>query len=208
MICSDFFEVDKNWDLIQFFSPSASPIDWLKNIDKFFEQNHFECRKDIPAGCSVGNNVFIASDVKLPQFCVIESNAYIGSGTEIRPFAYIRKDVIIGKNCVIGNSCELKNSILLNNVQVPHFNYVGDSLLGNNTHIGAGVILANLRLDNKSIVLRTKTERINSGLRKIGAIMSDNSEVGCNSVLNPGTILAKNVKIAALQSVKGYIDCL
>ena len=207
MICSDFFEIDNKWGLIQFFSPSASPIDWLKNIEFFFAQNHFECRKDVPAGCHIGANVFIAQDVKLPPVCVVEDNVYIDSGTEIRPFAYIRKNVIIGKNCVIGNSCELKNSILMNNVQVPHFNYVGDSLLGNHTHIGAGVILANLRLDNKNIILRTNTECIDSGLRKFGAIMSDHSEVGCNSVLNPGTILAKNVKISALQSVKGYIDC-
>lgn len=206
MNCADFFEITEGWELEKYFNITESPVQWLLNISQVFQENRFLLKKDIPAGCHIGDNVFIAHDVKLPPVCVIEGNAYIDSGTEVRPFAYIRKNVVIGKNCVIGNSCELKNSILLNNVQVPHFNYVGDSILGNNTHIGAGVILANLRLDNKSIILKYGNKIIDSGLRKFGSILSDGSEVGCNSVLNPGAILAKNVKIGPMSQINGYVN--
>ena len=122
--------------------------------------------------------------------------------TIIRPNAYIRGNVFIGSNNVIGNSTELKNCILLDNVQVPHYNYVGDSILGNNVHLGAGVIVSNLRSDKKNI----KIGDINTGLRKVGAFIGDNVEVGCNSVICPGTVIGKNSTIYPLVMVRGIID--
>jgi NDP-sugar pyrophosphorylase family protein len=137
--------------------------------------------------------------------CAIRGPCYIGAETEIRPFAYIRENCIIGERCVIGNSTEIKNSILLNGVQVPHFNYIGDSILGNCAHLGAGVILANLRLDGKSVKIFDGEEAFDTNRRKFGAIVGDCAEVGCNSVLNPGTVLSRGSKIASNVSLGGFI---
>ncbi len=194
MRADDFFEINDSWEFYDIFDISNSPVEWLKNISEAILQKVDGCslRNDIPSGCHIGDNVFIHPTVKLPPVCVIEGPAYIGKNTTIRPFAYIRDNVIIGDNCLIGNSCEIKNSIVLNNAQIPHFNYVGDSVLGNFSHLGAGVILANLRLDKCPVVARFAGERIETKLRKLGAIVGDHSEVACNVVLNPGTILGKN----------------
>lgn len=194
MRADDFFDINDSWEFYDIFDISKSPIEWLRDISAAISKKVDGCilRNDIPSGCHVGDNVFIHHTVKLPPICVIEGPAYIGENTTIRPFAYIRDNVIIGNNCLIGNSCEIKNSIILNNVQIPHFNYVGDSVLGNFSHLGAGVILANLRLDKRPIVAHFAGERIVTNLRKFGAIVGDHSEVACNVVLNPGTILGKN----------------
>ncbi|HCJ12198.1 MAG TPA: UDP-N-acetylglucosamine diphosphorylase, partial [Opitutae bacterium] len=133
--------------------------------------------------------VFFERGVKLPHFGTIEGPAYIGEGSELRPGVYIRQNVIVGKRCVLGNSCEFKNCLLLNDVQAPHFNYVGDSILGNHSHLGAGVILANLRLDSQPIRVKTLNGFIDTGMRKLGAVLGDSAQVACNSVLNPGTLV-------------------
>ncbi|MDR1891323.1 MAG: UDP-N-acetylglucosamine diphosphorylase [Puniceicoccales bacterium] len=195
MTSREFFEVDKSWQFAKYFGLDENPVFWLQKIN-FAIADMLSAlpmsKREIPPGCHVGKNVFIHKSVQLPPICIIEGPAYIDEGTSIRPFAYVRENVIIGKNCLIGNSCELKNSILLDNAQVPHFNYVGDSVLGNFVHLGAGVILANLRLDRKDIVVHHGGERIETGMKKIGAIIGDHSEISCNSVINPGTILPKN----------------
>ncbi len=129
----------------------------------------------------------------------IHGPVIIMEGVNLRHNAYIRGDVIVGSNSVVGNSCELKNCILLANCEVPHFNYVGDSILGNHAHLGAGVILSNLRLDKKNI--RINHEETN--LRKIGAFIGDNSQIGCNSVVFPGTVIEKNSLVMPLSTVKG-----
>ncbi|MDR1413346.1 MAG: UDP-N-acetylglucosamine diphosphorylase [Puniceicoccales bacterium] len=194
MIAEDFFTIESSWKFFEHCSPSENPCFWVKRIDSALAvelKSVKNSRRDIPAGCYVGDNVFIHESVRLPPICVIEGPAYIDKGTTIRPFAYLRQNVIVGENCIIGNSCEIKNSILLGNVQVPHFNYVGDSVLGNFVHLGAGVILANLRLDKGEVVANYKGERMHLGVNKFGAIIGDHSEIACNSVLNPGTILPK-----------------
>ncbi len=146
----------------------------------------------MPPGCAIEGKVYLHPSVKLPPFCSITGPAYIGEGCEIRPGAFIRGNVIAGKGCVLGNSCEFKNCLLLDGVQVPHFSYVGDSVLGNRAHLGAGVICSNLRLDQADVpVQQPDGSRIFSGLRKLGALVGDHAEVGCNSVLNPGSILGK-----------------
>jgi NDP-sugar pyrophosphorylase family protein len=151
-----------------------------------------------------GNIAFSKSTVIHPS-AVIKGPTIIGSQTEIRPNAYIRENVIIGNSCVIGNSCEFKNSIIFNEAQIPHFNYVGDSIIGYNSHLGAGVITSNLKSDKSTVTISYKGEKIITNLRKMGAIIGDYTEVGCNSVLNPGTIIGKNSNIYPLSSVRGFV---
>lgn len=131
--------------------------------------------------------------------------AIICDYAKIRHGAYIRGDAIIGEHCVIGNSTEIKNAILFDFVQVPHFNYVGDSILGYKSHFGAGVIASNVRLDKRSVSIRLENEKIETGFRKLGAIVGDEVEVGCNSVLCPGTIIERGVKIHPLSVIKGVV---
>ena len=150
----------------------------------------------------ISEGVFVGRDVKIYPNVTIEAPAIIGHGSEIRPGAFIRGNVITGENCVIGNSSELKNCVLLDNVQVPHYNYVGDSVLGNYAHMGAGSICSNLKSDGKSVVIHGEEEYA-TGLRKIGAILADHADVGCGCVLNPGTVIGKNTSVYPLNALRG-----
>jgi NDP-sugar pyrophosphorylase family protein len=140
----------------------------------------------------VSNQVFIGRGSVIEQGAFVKGPAWIGENCQIRSGAYIRENVIIGNGCVIGNSCELKNCLIFNNAEVPHFNYVGDSILGYKAHIGAGVICSNVRLDRGEISVRRDSEVFATGLRKFGAIIGDRTEVGCNAVLSPGSILGRD----------------
>jgi NDP-sugar pyrophosphorylase family protein len=139
----------------------------------------------------ISGAVFIGPGTVIEQGAMIKGPAWIGEGCEIRSGCYIRENVIVGSGCVLGNSCEFKNSILLDEVQVPHFNYVGDSILGYRSHLGAGAILSNVKLDRGEITVQTPTGFLPTGLRKFGAIIGDHAEIGCNSVLNPGSIIGR-----------------
>ena len=139
----------------------------------------------------IGEQVFIGRDTVVEPGVYIKGPAWIGPNCQIRHGAYIRENVIIGAGCVIGNSTEIKNSFLFNGCQVPHFNYVGDSILGAKAHLAAGVIVSNLKLNNDIIMVRTSDGVVNTGLRKFGALIGDGVEVGCNAVLNPGSILGR-----------------
>lgn len=147
-------------------------------------------------------NIFVALDAKIDKSATLYGPLIIDSGTEVRPGAYIRGNVIIGKNCVIGNSTEIKNSIIMDNVQLPHYNYVGDSILGNHSHIGAGGIVSNLKSTKTEVLIEGV---LHTGLRKVGAFIGDNVEIGCNAVLNPGTIIGKDSIIYPLTCVRGVI---
>ncbi len=147
------------------------------------------------------DNIWIHKTAKVSEKADISGPAIICEGAEIRPGAYIRGTAIIGKNAVLGNSCEIKNSIMFDGVQAPHFNYIGDSILGYKAHVGAGVIISNLRLDKKNVVLKFDDVKYESGLRKFGAILGDLCEIGCNSVLNPGTVLENGSFVYPLTSV-------
>jgi NDP-sugar pyrophosphorylase family protein len=198
VIAGDFFDVDQAWPFAKYFQVDENPLLWLGRISAALLAVGKELgnpRRDIPIGCHIGENVFIHESVALPQVCAIDGPAYLGRGTRVRPFAYIRENVIVGENCTIGHGCELKNSLLLNGVQLAHFNYVGDSILGNFAHLGAGAIIANLRLDRGPITLRHGGEKIMTGLVKVGAIVGDHSEIACNVVLNPGTVLPRGSKV-------------
>lgn len=149
------------------------------------------------------DGILVGENVKIDKTATIIAPAIIGNNTEIRSGAYIRGNVIVGDNCVIGNSTEIKNSILLDNVSVPHYNYVGDSILGNGVHLGAGAICSNLKADKKEVIVHADYE-YTTGLRKVGAFLGDGADVGCGCVLNPGTVIGKNTAVYPLLSLRGY----
>ncbi|MBR3672876.1 MAG: UDP-N-acetylglucosamine pyrophosphorylase [Clostridia bacterium] len=153
----------------------------------------------------IGENVWIAKTAKVAPTTFIAGPTIIGQNTEIRHCAFIRGNAIVGNNCVVGNSTELKNVILFNNVQVPHYNYVGDSILGYHSHMGAGSITSNVKSDKQLVIVKTSDSKIETGLKKFGAMIGDNVEVGCGSVLNPGSVIGKNTNIYPLSSVRGVI---
>jgi len=151
------------------------------------------------------NNVWIHKSATVAPSAHIGSFIIIDADAEIRHSAFIRKDAIIGKNAVVGNSTELKNVILFDSVQVPHFNYVGDSILGYKAHLGAGVITSNVKNDHTLVKVTCGVDRIDTGLKKFGAILGDHVEVGCNSVLNPGTVIGPSTDIYPLSMVRGFV---
>lgn len=150
----------------------------------------------------IEDGIYIGKNVKIHPSATIIAPAIIGHNCEIRPGAYLRGNVITGPNCVIGNSSELKNCILLNHVQVPHYNYVGDSILGNYAHMGASSICSNLKADGQKVVIHGDKE-YQTNLRKIGGILGDKADIGCGCVLNPGTIVGKNTSVYPLTSLRG-----
>lgn len=150
-------------------------------------------------------NIWIAKSAVIAPTASINGPCIIGKNTEIRQCAFIRGNAIVGENCVVGNSTELKNVILFNNVQVPHYNYVGDSILGYKSHMGAGSITSNVKSDKTKVTIRYNGDVIATGLKKMGAVLGNYVEVGCNSVLNPGTIIGSNTNVYPLSMVRGYI---
>lgn len=178
------------------------PWEALAKIKNFI----FEYAKNLPDDFErIEEFVWVGKGTTMEKSVLIKGPAIIGYNCEIRHSAYIRDNVIIGNNVVVGNSTEIKNSILFNKAQVPHYNYVGDSILGYKAHLGAGAITSNLKSDGTLVKVKYGTDIIETGLRKFGAIVGDLSEVGCNSVLNPGTIIGKNSMVYPLSSVRGYI---
>lgn len=153
----------------------------------------------------VGENVWIAKSAKVAPTAYINGPAIIGENAEVRHCAFIRGNAIVGNNAVVGNSTELKNVILFNNVQVPHYNYVGDSILGYKAHMGAGSITSNVKSDKKLVVIKNGDEMIETDRKKVGAMIGDNVEVGCGSVLNPGTVIGRDSNIYPLSSVRGVV---
>lgn len=154
----------------------------------------------------INDNIWIHKSAKVSRSAEIIGPCIIDENAEIRHSAYIRGSVIIGKGCVLGNSCEIKNTILYDKVQVPHFNYVGDSILGYSSHMGAGSIISNLKSDKKNIIIKGDNQIIDTNLKKVGAFLGDNVEIGCGCVLNPGTIILSNSSIYPLTSVRGIIS--
>lgn len=150
-------------------------------------------------------NVWIHKTAKVFPSAYIGAPCIIGAGTEVRHCAFIRGSALVGKNCVIGNSAELKNVIIFDNVQTPHYNYVGDSILGYKSHMGAGSITSNVKSDKTNVVIKKGDEMLETGIKKIGAMLGDFVEVGCNSVLNPGTIVGRNTNIYPTSCVRGVI---
>ena len=149
--------------------------------------------------------VWVHKTAKIAPTAYLGAPCIIGAGTEVRHCAFIRGSALVGENCVVGNSVELKNVILFDNVQVPHYNYVGDSILGYKSHMGAGSLTSNVKSDKTLVVVKNGAEQIPTGLKKFGAMLGDHVEVGCNSVLNPGTIVGRNSNIYPTSCVRGVV---
>ena len=154
----------------------------------------------------MGKSIWIHKSVKMPPTACLADNVIICKGAQIRHCAFIRGNVIVGEGAVVGNSCELKNVILFDGVQVPHYNYVGDSILGYKSHMGAGSITSNVKSDKTLVKVHAEDGDIETGLKKFGAILGDFVEVGCGSVLNPGTVIGPKSNIYPLSSVRGCVD--
>ena len=150
-------------------------------------------------------DVWIAKDATVFPSAYIHGPCIIGHKTEVRHCAFIRGSALVGENCVVGNSTELKNVILFDNVQVPHYNYVGDSILGYKAHMGAGSITSNVKSDKLLVVIHNGTEQIETGRKKVGAMLGDRVEVGCNSVLNPGTVIGRDSNVYPTSCVRGVV---
>ena len=153
----------------------------------------------------ISNRVFIGKGTVVEQGAVLKGPAWIGENCQIRSGCYVRENVIAGNGVVMGNSCEFKNCILFDEAQVPHFNYVGDSILGHHAHLGAGVILSNVKLDHGEIAVSTPDGDIPTGLRKFGAIVGDRTEIGCNSVINPGSVIGRDCMIYPSVNFRGVL---
>ena len=174
----------------------ADISDFIVQLGSTLSEDEFEKR---------GENVWIAKDAKVFPSAYIGGPCIIDHGAEIRHCAFIRGSAIVGKNAVVGNSTELKNSILFDNVQTPHYNYVGDSVLGYKAHMGAGSITSNVKSDKTLVVIKSAEESIETGRKKVGAILGDFVEIGCNSVLNPGTVLGRNASVYPTSCVRGVV---
>ncbi|MDE5584669.1 MAG: UDP-N-acetylglucosamine pyrophosphorylase [Ruminococcus sp.] len=179
------------------------PWEALKGISEFI----IELGKTLPHEeyNNPFENVWIHKTANVYPTAYIGSPCIIGAETEVRHCAFIRGSALVGKNCVIGNSVELKNVIIFDNVQTPHYNYVGDSILGYKSHMGAGSITSNVKSDKTNVVIKQNDEELETGIKKIGAMVGDFVEVGCNSVLNPGTVVGRNSNIYPTSCVRGVI---
>jgi NDP-sugar pyrophosphorylase family protein len=188
------------------FPPEAPPWEWLARIGPALAAFRFDAPPPrLPPGVHAEGPLWIHPSVKLPPYAVLIGPAYIGARTDIRPGAFVRGNVIVGEDCVLGNACEYKNCLLMDGVATPHYNYVGDSILGNKAHLGAGVICSNYRLDHRDVLVRVGDALHPTGLRKFGAIVGDGAEVGCNAVLNPGTLLGKRALVMPAIAFGGYL---
>lgn len=187
-----FYEKTYPWEVLPFIG------DFLKELGEKLDPDIYEKR---------GENIWIAKSARIYDAANICGSCIIGENTEVRPGAFIRGNAIVGSDCVVGNSTELKNVILFNHVQVPHYNYVGDSVLGYYSHMGAGSITSNVKSDKTLVVVKDKNEgeEIATGLKKFGAMLGDHVEVGCNSVMNPGTVICPGTNVYPLSSVRGVI---
>ena len=190
-IAADLFK-DKTypWEVL------ADISDFIIKLGNTLPEDEYEKR---------GENVWIARDAKVFPSAYIGSPCIIDHGAEVRHCAFIRSSAIVGKNAVVGNSTELKNVVLFDGVQTPHYNYVGDSILGYKAHMGAGSITSNVKSDKTLVVIKNGDELIPTGRKKVGAILGDNVEIGCNSVLNPGTVFGRRASVYPTSCVRGVV---
>lgn len=190
-IAKDLFEsVTYPWEALPKIKDCILELGKTLDLDKFDK---------------IGDDIWVAKTAKVAPTAFLAGPLIICDNAEIRHCAFIRGSAIVGENSVVGNSTELKNSILFNNVQTPHYNYIGDSILGYKSHTGAGVITSNLKSDKSLVTVNYNGEKVETGVKKFGAMIGDNVEVGCNSVLNPGTVIGRNTNVYPLSMVRGYV---
>ena len=193
----------KNTIASDIFKGKKYPYEILPEIKDFIVK--LSAMLDLEKFDNLGGGVFVAKSATVAKSAEISGPCIIDEGAEVRHCAFIRGNAIVGKGAVVGNSTELKNVILFDKVQVPHYNYVGDSVLGYKAHLGAGAITSNVKSDKTNVSILLNDKRYNTNLRKFGAILGDCVEVGCGTVLNPGTIVGKNTNIYPLSMVRGYV---
>ena len=190
-IAADLFEgAEYPWEVL----PKIGAF--IKELGSTLSEEEYE---------KLGETVWVAKSAKVAPTAFLGENVIIGKNAEVRHCAFIRGNAIVGEGAVVGNSTELKNVVLFNKVQVPHYNYVGDSILGCKSHMGAGSITSNVKSDKKLVVVKGEEGQIETGLKKFGAMLGDEVEVGCGSVLNPGTVIGPHTNIYPLSSVRGVV---
>ncbi len=198
---TDLLDLNEFW-FSKIFDDVQGPWEVLSRIKPWFR----EIAESLPDDYQqIAENVWIGKGTTIEKTVTIKGPAIIGYNCELRQSAFIREYVLIGNSAVIGNSTEIKNSIIFNKAQIPHFNYVGDSVLGYGAHLGAGVVISNLKSNKEQIKVKDGGAVIETGLRKFGAIVGDNAEVGCNTVLFPGTIIGRNSIVYPLTPVRGVV---
>ena len=183
--------------LAEFFASSEYPWELLPKI-----KGEMKALAERSGFTQISDGIWVGKGVKISESATLIPPLIIGDETEIRPGAYLRGNVIIGRGCVVGNSTEVKNSIILDSVQIPHYNYVGDSVLGFHSHLGAGSVCSNLKSDGKSVVIRAE-EEYHTNLRKVGAFLGDRADIGCGCVLNPGTVVGAGTSVYPLTALRG-----
>ncbi len=186
------------------FEGLTYPFEALANIGDYIKALGPTLDSEIYQSC--GENIWIAKSATVAKSASITGPCIIGENCEVRHCAFIRGNALIGSDCVVGNSTELKNVVLIGNVQVPHYNYVGDSILGYGSHMGAGSITSNVKSDKSLVVIKRGDELLETGRKKVGAVLGDYVEVGCGSILNPGTVIGKNTNVYPLSSVRGVVS--
>lgn len=187
---------EKYLEGLQFYWQAFSGLkDFINSLGKSLGSGYVKC----------GDNIWIHKTAVIAPSAHIGESVIIGADTEVRHCAYIRGGALVGCGCVVGNSTEIKNSILFDGVQVPHFNYVGDSILGYKAHLGAGAVTSNVKSDKSPVKAHTCGAIENTGLKKLGALVGDFAEIGCNSVLNPGAVIGNGAVVYPLSSVRGYV---
>ena len=185
-----------------YFKKFTYPHEVLLGIGAFI----FELSKNLPEDYyQIFPKVWAHKSVKVAGTAYIGENCILGEGTEVRQGAFIRGNALIGDNCVVGNSTEIKNAILFDGVQVPHYNYIGDSIFGYKSHFGAGSITSNIKSDKTDVCIRFGNEKYDTGMRKVGAFVGDYAEIGCNSVLNPGTVIGRRAQVYPLSCIRGTV---
>jgi UDP-N-acetylglucosamine diphosphorylase / glucose-1-phosphate thymidylyltransferase / UDP-N-acetylgalactosamine diphosphorylase / glucosamine-1-phosphate N-acetyltransferase / galactosamine-1-phosphate N-acetyltransferase len=202
---ADLFDLSQT-DHAALFEGCENAWEALRNIQAYLQKNVQP--KALPRGetrAFIGERVLIGEGTVVEDGAMIKGPAIIGRNCQIRHNAYLREDVIVGNDCVVGNACELKNVLLFNHCQVPHFNYVGDSILGYRAHVGAGVVLSNVKVIRGNVLVEYEGKRIDTGLRKFGALLGDNTDIGCNSVLNPGSIIGRSSLIYPCTNWRGVL---
>lgn len=206
MLASDFFELPASLSVFaSHFAADVPPWHWLSQIAPALQALGTPRPPELPSSVIVEGPAWIDPSVRFVGPATLVGPCWIGARTEVRPGAFVRGNVIVGEGAVLGNSCEFKNCLLLDRVQVPHFSYVGDSVLGHGAHLGAGVICSNLRLDQRPITVQAQGTLHRTGLRKFGAILGDQAEVGCNAVLQPGAVLGRRALVMPLTAFAGYL---
>lgn len=206
MQASDFFTLPASLAVFAaHFGADLAPWEWVRRIGPAFATLPAPEPFTPPSGVNVQGNAWVDPTVTFLGPATLIGPVWLGAHTEVRPGAFLRGHVIVGERGVLGNSCEFKNCLLLDRVQVPHFSYVGDSILGTAAHLGAGAICSNLRLDQKPITVRAEGKSYETGLRKLGAIMGDGATVGCNAVLQPGALLGPRAMVMPLTAFAGHL---